>query len=87
MKSVVQSRTWQVLDSGRKLERVRNKPRLALRAHTLAPARPAPSVGHPAHNKAGLFDYRHGSTNGRREPSHEQAKLLSRNAIEKRPNR
>ena len=87
MKSVVRSRTWQVLDSGQKLGRGRNKPRRALRAPTHAPARPVPPVGHPAHNEVGLFDHHQGSTNRRREPSHEQARPPSRNAIEKKPSK
>ena len=44
----------------------------------------APLVDRPDHNQAGLFDHRSGKTNRRREPSHEQAKPPSRNAIEKK---
>lgn len=87
MKSVVRSRTWRVLDLERKLERGRNKRKLALHGPMRAPARPVPPVGRPAHNEAGLFDHRLGNTNRRREPSHEQARPPSQNAIEKKPSK
>ena len=56
----------------------------ALRVRMPVPVPLAPLVDRPDHNQAGLFDHRSGKTNRRREPSHEQAKPPSRNAIEKK---
>ena len=65
----------------------RSKPRHDLPARTLVPVRPAPRVDRPDHKNTGLFDHRSGKTNRRRQPSHEQAKPPSRNAIEKKLNK